>query len=213
MGDALEIYPFELGDFQTNCYVAAVGEACWIVDAGYRPEPMIEAIREKGWTPQQVVLTHAHCDHIAGLAAVRQVWPDLPILIHDLERDFLTDPRLNLSAMLGVPVTAPQATGRLEHGQTLSLNGVDFELRHAPGHSPGSMVLYQPQHGLALAGDTLFAGSVGRTDFPLSDHQTLMQSIRGQLYTLPDDTRVLPGHGPETRIGTEKRSNPFVQGQ
>ncbi len=170
------------------------------------PEPMLEFITEHKLQPQQVVLTHAHGDHIAGLWEVRECWPNMPILIHDAERAFLTDSALNLSLMLGVPFVAPEATGSLQAGETLTLDDLNFEIRHTPGHSPGGVTLYQADHDVALVGDALFAGSIGRTDFPTSDHATLIQAIRQQLFTLPDDTRVLPGHGPETTIGASARA-------
>ena len=239
MSSRLHIETFCLGDWQTNCYVLHTdtsddpqlagqekksngekterdngeeeGRKCWIVDAGFGSEAMVQYIQSRGLRPQQVVLTHAHVDHIAGLSVIRAQWPDIPIVIHEAEREFLTQPMLNLSIVLAQPLVAPLATGTLSHGQRLELDGLSFEVRHTPGHSPGSVTLYQADAGVALAGDTLFAGSVGRTDFPTSDHGALMESIRTQLYTLSDDTRVLPGHGPETTVGREKQTNPYVR--
>ena len=211
MSDApLKIQTFILGQWQTNCFVLSVGNDCWIVDAGFDPEPMLDAIDEQGLTVKQVVLTHAHLDHIAGLHTVRHRYPDVPILVHADEEEFLTDTRLNLSAAIIDPVVAPEATGLLHHGETLELNGVSFEVRHTPGHSPGGITLVQPHHSVAIVGDTLFAGSIGRFDFPTSDGPRLMQSISEQLMTLPDDTQVLPGHGPSTTIGQERASNPYL---
>ena len=212
MSDApLKIQTFTLGQWQTNCFVLSVGQSCWIVDAGFDPEPMLDAIDQQGLSVQQVVLTHAHLDHIAGLHSVRHRYPDLPILIHADEQDFLTDTRLNLSAAMIDPVVAPEATGLLHHGEQLTLNGVAFEIRHTPGHSPGGITLVQPDHHFAIVGDTLFAGSIGRFDFPTSDGPRLMQSINEQLMSLPDDARVLPGHGPETTIGHERATNPYLR--
>lgn len=218
----LHIEKFCLGEWMTNCYVVhkaltqpGGGNAptdCWIVDAGFGPDAMIQYIKDNQLTPRQVLLTHAHVDHIAGVGAVREHWPDVPILIHENERRFLTDPMLNLSVALPEPVTAPEATGTLEHGQRLSLDGIEFEVRYTPGHSPGSVSLYQAEAGIILAGDVLFLDSIGRTDFPNCNHEHLLESIRTQFYTLPDETRVLPGHGPETTIGHERANNPFVQG-
>lgn len=212
MPAALHIDTFSLGAWSTNCFVVSAGDACWIVDAGFEPEPMLDALRTRGLTPSQVVLTHAHLDHIGGLWDIRRAFPDIPILIHEAERRFLTDTALNLSSFLGDPVVAPEATGFLHHGDTLKLlPGIDFHVRHTPGHSPGNVCLYQPEAKVALVGDTLFAGSIGRYDFPTSDGPTLLRSIRDQLLTLPDDTAVLPGHGPETTIGDERRTNPYLR--
>jgi len=207
---ALSIQTFCLGQWQTNCYVLSVGRSCWIVDAGFDPEPMLDHIAARGLKLEKVVLTHGHLDHIAGLTAVRHRHPDVPILIHADEEDFLTDTRLNLSAAFVQPVVAPEATDLLQHGDAIELAGVKFGIRHTPGHSPGGITLVQPEHNVAIVGDTLFAGSIGRYDFPTSDGQTLMRSIREQLLTLPDDTRVLPGHGPETTIARERAANPYL---
>jgi len=206
----LSVRTFTLGQWQTNCYVVSVGSACWIVDAGFDPEPMLDAIEQEGLTPTQVVLTHGHLDHIAGLEKVRQRYPEIPILIHEAEKDFLTDTLLNLSAAVLLPVIAPEATRLLSGGETLTLGAAEFEVRHTPGHSPGGITLVQPDAGLALVGDTLFAGSVGRYDFPTSDGPTLFRSIKERLMDLSDDVRVLPGHGPETTIGQERRTNPYL---
>ena len=206
----MNIQTFTLGQWQTNCFVLSVGQACWIVDAGFDPEPMLDAIEAQGLKVEKVVLTHAHLDHIAGLHAVRHRHPDVPILVHADEEDFLTDTRLNLSAAIIDPVIAPEATGLLHHGETLELNGVPFDIHHTPGHSPGGISLIQHASNLAIVGDTLFAGSIGRYDFPTSDGPRLMHSIQSQLMTLPDETRVLPGHGPETSIGRERVLNPYL---
>jgi glyoxylase-like metal-dependent hydrolase (beta-lactamase superfamily II) len=212
MPDDLQIQCFTLGDWMTNCYlVVAPSGHCWIVDAGFRPAPMLEAISDQNLTPQCIILTHAHVDHIAGLSQVHQAYPKVPMLIHAAERAFLTDPMLNLSAALADEIIAPEATNTLQAGQTLSLDDFTFEIRHTPGHSPGGITLYDGKQGVALVGDALFAGGIGRTDFPTSDHNTLINAIESQLMSLPDQTRVLPGHGPETTIGQERVTNPFLQ--
>jgi len=213
MNNELHLRGFTLGDWMTNCYVLWRGDGpnCWIVDAGFEPGTMIQTIREENLNPTLLILTHGHVDHIAGVNDLRDAWPELPIAIHDDERDFLTDPTLNLSAMVGLNITTPPADRALAHGETLDLDGLAFEIRHTPGHSPGGVTLYQHESQLALVGDALFADSIGRHDFPTSDGPTLLESIREQLYTLPDETRVFSGHGPETTIGHEKTNNPFVR--
>ncbi|NJL32467.1 MAG: MBL fold metallo-hydrolase [Phycisphaerales bacterium] len=215
MHPKLTLKTFALGPWQTNCYVIESTQStmkdCWIIDAGYDPQPMLQFIQASGLSPVKVILTHAHLDHIAGLHEVRRLWPKVPILIHEMERDFLAEPELNLSAMMDEPVVAPPADELLKHGQNLELYGQIFEIRHTPGHSPGGITLYQPLLKTALVGDTLFARSIGRYDFPTSDGPTLMQSIRDQLLTLPDDTAVLPGHGPATTIGNERKYNPYLR--
>lgn len=218
MTGKIDVHSFALGDWQTNCYVlhahapkALRGSPCWIIDAGFDPSPLIAYIREHALRPTQLILTHAHLDHIAGVEAVRVAYPDVPILIHPDERAFLSDPMLNLSVMIEEPVIAPDATGELVQGQKLELAGVGFEVRHTPGHSPGGISLYQPDDGFVIVGDALFAGSVGRADFPTSNGRQLIESIRTQLLTLPDATKVYPGHGPATTIGAERAHNPFLK--
>mgnify|MGYP003889081783 CR=1 FL=1 len=211
----LELRSFCLGPWMTNCHVVNQkgSPRCWIIDASFEPQPMIRAIQDLGLTPEKIILTHAHLDHIAGLEAVVKHWPGTPIYIHVLEREFLTDTTLNLSAMAGMPVVAPEATDTLAHGQVITLDELSFEVRHTPGHSPGGISLIDHAHQTAIVGDTLFAGSIGRYDFPTSNPTDLFRSIRDQLMSLPDDMRVLPGHGPETTIGKERRSNPYLRPQ
>ncbi len=210
---ALTVKCFALGDWMTNCYVLhGAGRSCWIVDAGFEPDELVAYVRERSLTPSAIVLTHAHVDHIAGLAQMHRLWRDTPILIHEAELDFLSDPELNLSAYLAQPIVAPRPTAALRHGQTLTLEATTFEVRHTPGHSPGGVTLYQKDAPLALVGDTLFASSIGRHDFPTSNYHDLMRSLHDQLLTLPDPTRVLPGHGSETTIGRERAGNPYLTG-
>ncbi len=213
MASELEIAGFCLGPWRTNCYIVWQRgfKRCWIVDASFDPEPMIEMIEERGLEPEMLVLTHAHVDHIAGVREMRSRWPSLPIAIHEAETKFLSDPKLNLSAVLPLPITAPAADRLLHHGDVLQLGDVKFEVRHTPGHSPGGICLYDAEHGLAIVGDTLFEDSIGRSDFPTSNGNQLMRSIHEQLLTLPDETRVLPGHGGATTIGRERAENPFLQ--
>ena len=204
---------FPLGMFQTNCYVvsqAATPGRCWIVDASFEPEAMIEYVKSQGLTPEMLVLTHAHVDHIAGVRELRAAFPSLPIVIHALEEAWLTDPMLNLSGLSGMPVTSPTATSLLGEGQTLRWGGGEWKVLHTPGHSPGSVTLVNDAEGVAFVGDALFNGSIGRTDFPGCSFETLERSIRTKLYALADETTIFPGHGPESTIGRERRMNPFV---
>lgn len=212
---------FSLGPFETNCYVVANSEVtadgegvectCWVADVGMEPDELIEYLRDQKLKPEAVVLTHAHADHIGGLFEFISAFPGTPVFIHTDEKDWLSDPVLNLSGLVGLPVTGPEPSRLLLHGETLTLGGEPWRVLHTPGHSPGGICLVHDRSKQSIVGDTLFAGSVGRTDFPGSSPRTLEVSIRQHLYTLPDDTVVYPGHGPATSIGREKRFNPYVR--
>ncbi len=212
----LSIQGFVMGEWQTNCFVLSVdgdgSRQCWIVDAGFYPDQMIEWIREQGLKPSRILLTHAHLDHIGGIPQLREAFgSELPVFIHPNEKKFLTDPMLNLSTMAMVPdVDVGDADGFFEDGDELQLDGIPWKVLFTPGHSPGGVTFYQPDSGVALVGDTLFAGSVGRMDFPTSDGPQLFKSIREQLFELPDETQVFAGHGPATTIGIERKTNPYV---
>jgi len=218
-----EIRTFALGDWQTNCHVVRVPgavephdpRACWIVDCGQRPGPLLEHVRREGLRPVAILLTHCHVDHILGIDDALAAFGPLPILCHAAERDFNGEPMLNLSAFAGREVRVSPPTGTLADGDALELAGTRWTVRHVPGHSPGGVAfVHEPTDGsdpVALVGDTLFAGSIGRVDFPTSDPEALKRSLREILLRLPDGTRILPGHGPETTVGAERRTNPFLQ--
>ncbi len=205
---------FELGPFMTNAYVVGVpgSSDCWIIDAPFEPEPIIAHIRKHNLTPAALLLTHAHVDHIAGATEIRRAFPGVPVMIHEAEKAWLGDPFLNLSAAMGENITGPEPTRLLHDGDELTLAHTRWRVVHTPGHSPGGIAfVHIGTPHFALTGDALFAGSIGRTDFPGCSFKQLAASIRAKLYTLPDDTNIHPGHGPSTTIGNEKRTNPFVR--
>jgi hydroxyacylglutathione hydrolase len=216
-----QIETFTLGPYATNCFLvyqggaadAAPGAAreCWIIDASFEPTPIAERISQLRLEPSKLILTHAHIDHIAGVGELLSKFPRCELLIHEAEQAWLSNPALNLSAMAGMPVTTREAHRLLHHDETLRLGQHSWRVLHTPGHSPGGITLYSEEARAAIVGDALFAGSIGRTDFPGCDFETLATSIRTRLYTLPDATTVYPGHGPTTTIGREKLSNPFVR--
>lgn len=200
--------------FGENSYVLSrdTGNECLIVDPGFEPEAIVTWIEARGLVPAAILVTHGHSDHIAGNRALRDRWPGLPIVIGRHDAPKLTDPVANLSAPFGLPLTSPPADRLLDDGETFVLGGFTFMALEIPGHSRGHVVLrvLDCEPGLVFGGDVLFLGSIGRTDFPDGDFAALAAGIRRHLYTLPDDTIVLPGHGDPTTVGRERRHNPFV---
>lgn len=212
----LRIKGFPLGAWQTNCWLVWMETDSlrpgWIIDTGDNPEPLLDAIRTHGITPQAILFTHAHLDHIMGLAKVIAAVGDIPRHAHPIEHAWFGDPQLNLSAFAEVPpVSVSAPTHAIQDGDELMLGSTRWRILHTPGHSPGSVSFVCDDAKVVIAGDTLFAGSVGRSDFPTSDPAALDDSLRRTLLALPDDYAVHPGHGPSTTIGRERRSNPFLQ--
>jgi hydroxyacylglutathione hydrolase len=211
----LKIDRLTLGELQTNCYVVRVDEAatdCLVIDPGADPDPLIELLRREHLNPVATILTHGHADHIVGVATLRQDFQQMRVYIHKLDASMLTDAEANLSVFVGMIFTTEPADVLLEDGDTIDLAGIRLTVLHTPGHTPGGICLYEPQDGVVFAGDALFAGSVGRSDFPGGDESQLIESIRNKLLTLPDATVVYPGHGMRTTIGREKRANPYARG-
>ncbi len=205
----LEVVPIPNGQFAENCYLLWDPSApeTVIVDPGEEPERFLAAAAARDRVISAIWLTHAHLDHIQGVGDVRAA-TGAPVYLHPADRELYQSlPQQGL--WFGQRLPAPPAPDHwLAHGQRLPLGRVEFEVRHTPGHSPGHVCFVGP--GTVLAGDVLFEGSIGRSDLPGGDFETLLASIRRELLTLPDDTVVHPGHGPATTIGRERRSNPFL---
>ncbi len=212
----LQVHTVVSRPFEENTYVVwREGRTdALVIDPGLEPDLILECLRDHGLTPAALLNTHGHADHIGGNAALKEAFPDAPLLIGEHEAVMLTDPWVNLSALFGMPVVSPPADRTVRAGEVIEFAGVPLEVRFTPGHSPGHVVfVYRDSPCLVFGGDVLFRGSIGRTDFPGCGFEPLAASIREQLYTLPDDTVVYPGHGPVTKTGYEKRTNPFVPGE
>jgi hydroxyacylglutathione hydrolase len=204
----------ESAPFGENTYVASRrgGGQCLVVDPGFEPDAVVDWIEKHDLTPVAILLTHGHSDHIAGNAAIRERWPSIPILIGRDDATKLTDPAGNLSGAFGLALVSPPADRLLDDGERLDLAGFALTVVAIPGHSRGHVVfrIDDTKPRLVFGGDVLFQEGIGRTDFPDGDFAALAAGIRGGLYTLPDDTVVLPGHGEPTTVGHERRHNPFV---
>ena len=201
--------------FSENTYIVWQPERldALVVDPGLEPEAILEFLQEQGLRPAVILNTHGHADHIAGNEALKQAYPDAPLIIGVNELELLTDANLNLSAPFGMPIVSPPADRAVAEGEIVEAAGFRLEVLEIAGHSPGHVVyLYRTKPILVLGGDVLFRGSIGRYDFPGGDGELLMRGIRTKLFTLPDDTVVYPGHGPVTTIGHERRTNPYVGG-
>lgn len=199
---------------QTNTYVIAPerGGLAIVVDVPPDPSGVIDLLARHDLTPVALLLTHGHVDHMGGAGGVATATSS-QVYVHP-DDDFLTlDPATQLRQLFGsIPpgdFSPPESMTRLAHGQSLDLAGLTLEVLHTPGHTPGHCCFHLPSEGTLLSGDQLFAGSIGRTDLPGGDTAALGRSMKDHVMTLPDETRVLPGHGPETTIGNERRTNPF----
>ncbi|HEX7540987.1 MAG TPA: MBL fold metallo-hydrolase [Anaerolineales bacterium] len=208
----LEIIPLVLGPVSTNCYLIAdpdSGEAA-VIDPAWDGQVILAEAKKRGWKIGQLWYTHAHFDHFGGAAEIAKVLNPLPIVaLHPLEHDLWQNQ--GGAPFFGMRIDpGPEPTVELAHGQILRLGNIEFEVRHTPGHTPGHVVFYCAKETVLFSGDLIFRRSVGRTDLPGGDWEALVRSIREQVFTLPDETRLLSGHGEKSTVGEEKCENPFV---
>ena len=198
-----------LGDLGTNCYIMADNESkeALVVDPD-DGDAVVKTLEDKGFTCVGVLLTHGHSDHIHGVQALVDTY-GAPVYMGAGDKACLSSPDVNLSSIHGRPVTVEGADVKVvKQGDVITAGPMSFTVLETPCHTPGGVCYYMAP--AVFVGDTLFRQSVGRTDFPGGNFDTLANSIRTQVYTLPDNTMAYPGHGPETQIGFEKESNPFV---
>ena len=202
---------FTAGSFAENGYLVVCDDETTgiVVDPGAAASGMLDAIREEDLSIAAILLTHSHLDHVEGVNRILEDW-DVPLYLHPDDQP-LYDHVAEQAKRFGVEMEEPPPPDRtLEHGQVLEFGGSSFEVRHCPGHAPGHVIFWEEEAGVALVGDVVFQGSIGRTDLPGGNFKQLMTSIREQVLSLPDETRLLPGHGPETTVGDERRGNPFL---
>lgn len=203
---------FTGGAFAENGYLVACGpdERYLVVDPGACAPQMVSYLREQNATATAILLTHAHLDHVEGIPAIREFEPQAPIYLHPNDLPMYAGVQAQAAAFgMSVPALPPPER-EIVPGVPLEFGEVTLEVRFTPGHAPGHVIFFDVSGGTCLVGDVVFAGSVGRTDLPGGDWKVLFESIRGQVLTLPDETRLLTGHGPETTVGHERRTNPFL---
>lgn len=198
-----------VGPLQVNCFLLGCRQSgqAMIIDPGDEPEKIVAAVDRAEAAICGILLTHGHYDHIGAVAELREKY-DCPVLIHSAEAQTLTDPQANFSAFTGDPVSGPAAERLLEDNDSVEIGTLKIAVSHTPGHSPGGIALHY--NDFAIVGDLIFLMSIGRTDLPGGSYQQLEDSIRTRIYTLPDETRLYPGHGEPTTVGFEKQHNQFV---
>jgi glyoxylase-like metal-dependent hydrolase (beta-lactamase superfamily II) len=209
----LSISPLVLGPFQTNTYLVAdmQSQVAAVIDPAWNGAGIAREAERRGWRITDVWVTHAHIDHIAGVRGVVEKLDPAPrVALHPLDHPLWR--QSGGTGWFGLPSidAGPVPAFELEDGMQLALGAFTFEVRHSPGHSPGHVMFYSAGQACLFSGDLLFADGVGRTDLPGGDWGTLLTSIRERVFDLPDDVKVLPGHGPSTTVGRERRTNPFL---
>jgi len=198
-----------VGDLSTNCYILGCPETNVgaVIDPGAEGEDIVATAQKLGLKIKYIINTHGHIDHIAANAKVKEA-TGAQLLIHSQDKEMLSDRTLSLASFLGNKVDLLLADGLLEDGELIQVGKLELKVLHTPGHTLGGICLQTGEK--IFTGDTLFAGSIGRTDFPGGEIATLISSIKAKLLVYPDQTAIYPGHGPDSSIGAEKRNNPFL---
>jgi glyoxylase-like metal-dependent hydrolase (beta-lactamase superfamily II) len=207
---SLTIERFVTGPIDTNTYVIADKETlnCLVCDPSSGCQDVLRHIDEKKYAVKGICLTHGHFDHILGIGEIRASFPDIQVFAHADEKLLLANSEYNGSVLMGMNYVFNESYSNLIEGP-VNLFGISFELLHVPGHSPGGIAFVFDT--ICLCGDSIFAGSIGRTDFPLCDGPLLIKGLREKILPLPDEMVLCPGHGGRTTVGREKKQNPFLQ--
>lgn len=202
---------YQVGAIGTNCYLAGNEQTkeLLVIDPGGNAQELADRIDQSGYQPVAVLLTHGHFDHCMGARPLAERY-GIPIYVHEADKEIMETPEYNCSTMLGKELAFDADKYFHGDGERLTLAGFDIEVLHTPGHTPGGVCFYIEKENTLFSGDTLFCGSVGRTDFPRGSMSQLVNSIREKLLPLSDFTKVLPGHDSQTLIGDEWRNNPFI---
>ena len=209
----MELKTVVVGPFEVNCYLYWDGASkdAVILDPGGDEDLIFEALDRAGVTPQAILLTHGHIDHIAAVGAVKEKL-QIPLYVGQPDQTLLVNPSGFVSTFYSKPVHSPPADFLVTDEQLLTFGTIALRVLATPGHTPGGVCYLDEQRGALFCGDTLFYGSVGRTDLPGGSYDQLLESIRTKILTLPDEIVCLPGHGPETTVGAERNNNPFLKG-
>lgn len=210
----IEIIELVVTPFSQNCRILSAGGEAVVIDPGGDAPLILEELKKRGLILREIWLTHSHLDHCGGVSRILKAH-QVPLIAHPIEAT-MRDHVVEVASMYGAPPgmfeNCPQPDVEITGGEKLKFQDAEFEALFTPGHSPGHISFYNPSGGYVIAGDVLFAGSIGRTDLPGGDHNLLLKSVREKLFVLPPETSVLSGHGPNTTIGTEMRDNPFFNG-
>jgi glyoxylase-like metal-dependent hydrolase (beta-lactamase superfamily II) len=209
----LQIHTIVSAPFAENTYIVwrQGDNDALVVDPGLEPDLIFDFLTDERLTPRILLNTHGHADHIGGNSALKEAFPDAPLVIGVNDAFMLTDANANLSAPFGLPVVSPPADRMVAEGDSVEALGLTLEVLDVPGHSPGHVAfLCRLATPILFGGDVLFREGIGRYDFPGSDGRLLLKSIRTKVFPLPDDTVIYPGHGPTTTVGYEKANNPYV---